>query len=64
VIATPTCPLRPLVMARPDVAEVDRGMWSGLVEAAVEDAGEVSCTTCDCFDADASCRIVVTLRAR
>jgi predicted ArsR family transcriptional regulator len=61
VIATPTCPLRPLVMARPEVGEVDRGMWSGLVEAAVEDAGEVSCTTCDCLDADASCRIVVSI---
>jgi predicted ArsR family transcriptional regulator len=62
VIATPTCPLRPLVMARPDVGEVDRGMWTGLVESAVEGAGEVSCTTCDCLDADAPCRIVVSIR--
>jgi predicted ArsR family transcriptional regulator len=61
VIATPTCPLRPLVMARPDVGEVDRGMWTGLVESAVEGAGEVTCTTCDCLDSDAPCRIVVTL---
>jgi predicted ArsR family transcriptional regulator len=61
VIATPTCPLRPLVMARPEVSEVDRGMWSGLIESAVEGAGAVGCTTCDCLDAEASCRIVVTL---
>jgi predicted ArsR family transcriptional regulator len=61
VIATPTCPLRPLVMARPEVGEVDRGMWTGLVESAVAGAGTVSCTTCDCLDADAPCRIVVSL---
>jgi len=61
VIATPTCPLRPLVIARPEVGEVDRGMWTGLVEAAVEGAEGVRCTTCDCLDGDASCRIVVTL---
>jgi predicted ArsR family transcriptional regulator len=61
LIATPTCPLRPLVMARPDVGEVDRGMWTGLVESAVEGAGKVSCRTCDCLDADASCRILVSL---
>ena len=61
VIATPTCPLRPLVMARPEVGEVDRGMWSGLIESAVEGAGEVTCTTCDCLDAEASCRVVITL---
>ena len=64
VIATPTCPLRPLVMARPEVSEVDRGMWSGLIESAVEGAQAVGCTTCDCLDADASCRIVVTLPER
>lgn len=64
VIATPTCPLRPLVVARPEVSEVDRGMWSGLIESAVEGAEAVSCTTCDCLDADASCRIVVTLPER
>ena len=61
VIATPTCPLRPLVMARPEVGEVDRGMWSGLIESAVEGAGAVTCTTCDCLDAAASCRIAVKL---
>ncbi len=63
VIATPTCPLRPLVIARRQVGEVDRAMWSGLIESAVEDAVEVTCTTCDCLDARASCRIVVSLAA-
>jgi hypothetical protein len=36
-------------------------MWTGLVESAVEGAETVSCTTCDCLDANASCRIVVSL---
>jgi predicted ArsR family transcriptional regulator len=61
VIATPTCPLRPLVVDRPEVGEVDRGMWTGLVEAAFEGAVGVRCTTCDCLDPGSSCRIVVSL---
>jgi predicted ArsR family transcriptional regulator len=64
VIATPTCPLRPLVVARPELAEVDRGMWCGLLEAAVEgiQAGEIVCETRDCLDDHASCRVVATLK--
>jgi len=64
VIATPTCPLRPLVVSRPELAEVDRGMWCGLFEAAVDGvhAAEVVCETRDCLDDHASCRIVATLR--
>jgi predicted ArsR family transcriptional regulator len=63
VISTPTCPLRPLVVARPELAEVDRGMWCGLLEAAVEGvhATEVCCETRDCLDDHASCRVVATL---
>ncbi len=56
-ITTPTCPLRPLVMANPDAALIDRGMWGGLVGTAL--SGTVSCETCDCFDGDASCRVVL-----
>jgi predicted ArsR family transcriptional regulator len=64
VISTPTCPLRPLVVARPDLAEVDRGMWCGLLEAAVDGvhASDVVCETRDCFDDHASCRVVATVK--
>jgi predicted ArsR family transcriptional regulator len=64
VIATPTCPLRPLVVARPELAEVDRGMWCGLLEAALDDAdaAEIVCETRDCLDDHASCRNVATLK--
>src|SRR5436189_3309212 len=34
VISTATCPLRPLVRARGDLAQLDRGMWVGLVSQA------------------------------
>jgi predicted ArsR family transcriptional regulator len=63
VISTPTCPLRPLVVARPELAEVDRGMWCGLLAAGVEGvrAVEVCCETRDCLDDHASCRVVATL---
>ncbi len=64
MISTPTCPLRPLVVARQSISEVDRGMWSGLVESAVEGAGEVSCTTCDCLDPAVACRVVIELGDR
>jgi len=66
VLSTPICPLRPLVVAHPELVEVDRGMWCGLVEAGVAGARAetVSCETRDCFDDHASCRIVVELAQR
>lgn len=66
VLSTPTCPLRPLVVAHPELAEVDRGMWCGLVEAGVAGARAetVACETRDCFDDHASCRVVVELTQR
>ena len=51
-ITTPTCPLRPLVVANPEAAAIDRAMWAELV-------GADSCETCDCLDGDASCRVVL-----
>jgi predicted ArsR family transcriptional regulator len=64
VIATPTCPLRPLVAARPEAAEVDRGMWAGLAERALVGvrADSVVCETENCADGHASCRVVLRLR--
>ena len=66
MIATPTCPLRPLVRELPEAAEIDRGMWAGLVESALlgADAADVQCETRDCLDDHASCRVLLRLRPR
>jgi predicted ArsR family transcriptional regulator len=61
VVFTPTCPLRPLVVAHPEAAGIDRGFWRGLAEASVEGA-RVTCQASDCLDPAASCRIVLELR--
>jgi predicted ArsR family transcriptional regulator len=64
VIVTPTCPLRPLVVANPSLAELDHGLWRGLVAAAVKGvrADEVGCDAHDCLEPCASCRILVSFR--
>jgi predicted ArsR family transcriptional regulator len=63
VIASPTCPLRPLVRARREAVEIDRGMWAGLAACAVSgvDVSRVRCETRDCFDDHASCKIRLEL---
>jgi predicted ArsR family transcriptional regulator len=63
VIATPTCPLRPLVTERPEAAEIDRGMWAGLVERGVRGvrAEQVACETHECLRRDAGCSVVLRL---
>ena len=64
VIATPTCPLRPLVAARPEAAHIDRGMWAGLVGCAIREvrAEAVECETHSCLGGDDSCAVVIRLR--
>jgi predicted ArsR family transcriptional regulator len=64
VIATPTCPLRPLVRTRPEAAELDRGMWAGLAAQALDgvEIEEVECETCNCLGDDASCSVRFRLR--
>jgi len=64
VIATPTCPLRPLVRTRPEAAEIDRGMWAGLAAHALAGAAveRVECETRDCLLDHASCRILIALQ--
>jgi hypothetical protein len=64
VIATPTCPLRPLVRSHPEAAEIDRGMWAGLAAAALgrREVGDVICETHACVDDHASCRVLIELR--
>ena len=63
VISTPTCPLRPLVRARPEAVEIDRGMWAGLTSSALPEVevGRVRCETQDCFDDHASCKVLLEL---
>jgi predicted ArsR family transcriptional regulator len=65
VIATPTCPLRPLVRRRPDAADVDRGLWAGLAARATRgvEVQDVRCETHDCLADHASCRVVLSLRS-
>src|SRR5919108_2037784 len=55
VLVTPTCPLRPLVVAAPSAREVDQGMWRGLVGEAVRNCESVRCDTHDCLSGDAPC---------
>ena len=63
VIATPTCPLRPLVRERHETALLDGGMWAGLAAAALgRDAGAISCETRECLDDHSSCRVHLTFR--
>jgi predicted ArsR family transcriptional regulator len=63
VIATPTCPLRPLVRERPETALLDRGMWAGLAAAALgRDVAAVSCETHECLDDHSNCRVHLMFR--
>ena len=57
-IVTPTCPLRPLVAAHPEVAAIDEGMWTGLV------GRRASCAVEGCLDPTAPCRIQVLIQSR
>jgi predicted ArsR family transcriptional regulator len=66
VITTATCPLRPLVRARPRLAELDRGMWASLLARAFAGTAvdQIGCDTPNCQRDDADCRVFLTLRAR
>jgi predicted ArsR family transcriptional regulator len=63
VLTSPTCPLRPLVVRRPDTDRIDQGMWAGLVERAVRGvrAELVTCETPHCLSKDAPCSILLSL---
>jgi predicted ArsR family transcriptional regulator len=63
LIGTATCPLRPLVRARPELAELDRAMWAGLASRAVEglEASRIECGSSGCLDDRSPCRVVVRL---
>jgi predicted ArsR family transcriptional regulator len=63
-IRTPTCPMRPLVVAGEEAVEVDRGMWAGLVGAALDgvDVGDVVCEGQDCLRDHDACRVRIRVR--
>jgi predicted ArsR family transcriptional regulator len=65
-LASPTCPLRPLVVRCDDAGAIDRGMWAGLVEHGVSgvNADRVECRTPSCLTGDASCSILLSLPQR
>jgi predicted ArsR family transcriptional regulator len=65
-IVTPTCPLRPLVVTDVGAADVDRGVWRGLVAAALDgvDPTDLGCEAHDCLEPCSSCRIVLSLGDR
>jgi predicted ArsR family transcriptional regulator len=66
VLESATCPLRPLVVTRPDADRIDHGMWAGLVERAIRgvSADRVKCETPRCLSEDASCSILLSLGGR
>jgi predicted ArsR family transcriptional regulator len=62
-LASPTCPLRPLVVKCPDAAGIDEGMWAGLVEQGVRgvSADRIQCETPRCLTEDAACSVLLSL---
>jgi predicted ArsR family transcriptional regulator len=62
-LTSATCPLRPLVVQSREAADVDRGMWAGLVEGGVHGVGadRVDCETPRCLTRDAACSVLLTL---
>lgn len=66
VIVSATCPLRPVVVSDAEARALDAGMWRGLVAAAAGPtaAAKARCTTHNCLDARAPCRIVVAFGER
>jgi predicted ArsR family transcriptional regulator len=62
-LASPTCPLRPLVVKCPDATGIDRGMWAGLVERGVRgvSADRIECQTPRCLTEDAACSVLLAL---
>jgi predicted ArsR family transcriptional regulator len=62
-LSCPTCPLRPIVNRSTRAAILDRGMWAGLAERAIDgvQAQHVTCSTEGCSDDHSTCRIVLRL---
>jgi predicted ArsR family transcriptional regulator len=62
-LASPTCPLRPLVVECPEASGIDGGMWAGLVERGVRGvrADRVECETPRCLTRNAPCSVLLSL---
>jgi predicted ArsR family transcriptional regulator len=62
-LASPTCPLRPLVVKYPEAAAMDRAMWAGLVESSLYggSARRIECETPACLSPDRACSILLSL---
>jgi predicted ArsR family transcriptional regulator len=62
-LASPTCPLRPLVVRCRDAGAIDRGMWAGLVERGVRgvSADRIQCETPLCTAKGAPCSVLLSL---
>jgi predicted ArsR family transcriptional regulator len=58
-LATPTCPLRPLMVSDPATHPLDKGMWRGLATAALAGHADfdVECSASQCGDEHASCQV-------
>ena len=65
VVRTPTCPLRPLVQASERAVEIDRGLWAGLLGAALRGGATatVECETHGCTDPESGCEVRLRLGA-
>ena len=61
VLQTPTCPLRPVVREHPDAVELDRGMWTGLIAAALPGI-ETRAACVGCAEGTTPCRITLEFR--
>lgn len=66
VIVSATCPLRPVVVSGTDARALDAGMWRGLIAASAgpDAAATARCSTHNCVDTQAPCRIVVAFGER
>jgi predicted ArsR family transcriptional regulator len=67
VVMTATCPLRPLVRAKPDLGRLDEGMWTALVTKAVQgaDPSEIVCETGPCCQSERKdCRVRIRRQQR
>jgi predicted ArsR family transcriptional regulator len=63
VLVTPTCPLRPLVIADDAARAIDQGMWRGLVASVLRAPAEIRCHADGCHAANQSCRVTIRLRS-
>jgi predicted ArsR family transcriptional regulator len=62
-LLVPTCPLRPVVVAGPAAAEIDRGMWQGLLGLVSGRDQAACCSVEGCLDPSGECTVELRLAA-